>query len=40
MQYFDEEEEDIGMKKTERSKGILPLKLSGMNTIFLIELFD
>jgi hypothetical protein len=39
MQYFDEREEDIGMKKTPGKKGI-PLKLSAMNTIFLIELFD
>ena len=39
MQYFDDREEDIGMTKTAGKKGI-PLKLSAMNTIFLIELFD
>jgi hypothetical protein len=39
MQYFDEKEEDIDMRKTAGKKGI-PMKLSAMNTIFLIELFD
>lgn len=42
LQYFDEKEEDIGMKKIESKKLIKgnQMMLSGMNAIFLIELFD